>query len=789
MKYQECAPHFSFYPLVCVLLVAALAFSGCKNVAASKAAHLNRGEIFLKEKKYQEASIEFRNAIQLDDRLAAAHWGLAQAFEGLQRFGEMLDELKRVIGLDANNLDARVKLGTYYIGVNAVKKSDELIAEADRLARDVLQKNPNHIDAHVLLADVLFAQEKRDAALAELNRAIEIDPQRVESYLSLARFYTSTNDAARAEDALRRALSVNPASSLAHSDYGQFLVKQNRLGEAEAEFKRAVEVEPKLRDPRVALAGFYIGNKQLDKAEETYKALAEAEKDRPDGRALMADFYATINRYDEAVRVYQEIIQQWPDYTRGRYRLGEIMLQRGDTRGAAAQVAEVLKKNARDSQGLLLRARVRMQGGEHRAAIEDLREVLKQEPNSRRGLYYMAEANHRLRQYDMARSYAADLDKYYPNWLPAKMMQVQINLEGGDMKAVLRLSSELLERLEKTAPDYDTSPQLLGDLRAKALTARGSAQLNLGNAQAARADLTTARDAAPNDPASYINLALVSLREQKIDEAQGLYEQALRIDTDNFDALNGLISFVYAPRQQLAQALARVDQALSHQPNNASLHYLKAEVFDRQHNPGGAEAQLRKALELDPKYLAAYSKLATLYINTNQVDRAIAEYRQIIERDSNSAFPYIMIGLLEHGRRNYDAATENYRKALGLDPNSLEAANNLAWLYAVEGKGNIDEAVRLAQGTVQQRPDVPGFADTLGWVYYKQGLHSAAVEQLQKVVARDGGNATYRFHLGMALAGKGDKAAARSELEQALRLGGKNGFAEADEARRALASL
>jgi tetratricopeptide (TPR) repeat protein len=148
-----------------------------------------------------------------------------------------------------------------------------------------------------------------------------------------------------------------------------------------------------------------------------------------------------------------------------------------------------------------------------------------------------------------------------------------------------------------------------------------------------------------------------------------------------------------------------------------------------------------------------------------------------------------MIGLLEHSRQNYDAAIENYRKAIEIDPNSLEAANNLAWLYAVEGKGNMDEAVRLAQGVVQKRPDVPGFADTLGWVYYKQGLHSAAVEQLQKVVAREGNNATYRFHLGMALAGKGDRAAARNELEQALRLGERGGFADADQARRTLATL
>jgi tetratricopeptide (TPR) repeat protein len=786
MKHQERRRYFSVSILVAILLSIALGFSGCKNAEASKAEYLSRGEKFLKEKKFQESSIEFRNAIQIDDRLASAHWGLAQAYEGLGRYTEAIQEIQRAIDLDANNLDARARLGNYYM----VGRQPNIV-EAERLAKDILAKDPNYIEGHILMATVLYAQDKAhpEKALAELNRAVEIDPKRVESYLSLARFYSSINDTAKAEETLKRAVAVNPASGLAHSEYGRFLVSQNRANEAEGEFKKAVEVEPNVREPRMALGSFYIVNKQLDKAEETYKALAEMEKDKPDGRALLADFYTTINRSDDAVKVYQDILAQSPDYTRGRYRLGEILLQRGDTQGASAQVAEVLKKNERDMQGLLLRARIRMQTNDNKAAIEDLKEVLKQEPNSRSGLYYMTEANQRIRQYDMARSYAGDLDKYYPDWLPAKLMQVQLNLESGDSKAALKLSNELMERLGKAAPDYETSPPMLVDLRAKALTARGSAELNLGDAKAARADLTAAKDAAPNDPASYVNLAIVAVKEKKLDEAASLYDQALAIDNGNFDALNGLIAFVLVPQKKTDVAHARVDKALGSQPNNASLHYMKAEVYGYERNAEGAEGSLRRALEIDPKYLAAYSKLAALYINTNQIDRAIGEYRRILEGDPNSSFAYTMIGLLEHGRQHYDAAVENYRKALELDPNTLEAANNLAWLYAVEGKGNLDEAVRLAQGVVQKRPDVPGFGDTLGWVYYKQGLHSAAVEQLEKVVERAGDNPTYRFHLGMALAGKGDKTAARRELEQSLKLGEKGGFSDTDEARRQLATL
>ncbi len=793
MNQQECTRRTFVLARFIIILVAALGLIGCKSAETSKAEHVERGEAFLKEKKYQEATIEFRNAVQIDERLAPAHWGLARAYEGLQRYSEMLEELKVTIELDGNNLDARVKLGTYYVGANAIRKSPELVAEAERLVREVLQKDPNHVAGHVLLADVLFAQDKRQEALAELNRAIELDPKRVESVIALAKYYIRTNDIAKAEEIFRRAISVNEQSALGHMEYAKFLVQAGKRDQAEAEFRRAVEVEPQNRDARFVLASFYLVNKQPEKAEEAYKALAELDKDKPEGRYILADFYSSVGRYDEAIALYREILGKSPDYTRGHYRLTEIMLQRGDARGASDQVEQVLRANPRDMQALLLRSRIHLQGSDPdgaKKAIEDLQEVLKQEPNSRSGLYFMAEANFRAGRVDQARVFAGDLVKYYPEYLPAKLMQVQINLATKDTVAAVVVANELLEKLGQEGPSADMSPQMLAELRQKTLTARGVAQLQLGKINEARADLTAARDVAPNAPSSYNNLALVALFEKKPDEAAALYERALAIDNTNFDALNGLINNVYSRQQRLDQAHARIDQALAASPNSPALHYLKAHIYGFEQNAQGAESELRRALEIDPNYLAAYFDLAALFVNTKQQDRAIAEYRQVIARRPDDAATYTLIGMLEDSRQNTDAAVENYRKALELDPNSAIAANNLAWAYAVHGKGNLDEAVALAQGVVQRYPEVPGFTDTLGWVYYKKGLHGPAVEQLQKVVEKAGDTAGYRFHLGMALAGKGDKAAARRELEQAIKLGEKQpNFTDAEEARRTLATL
>src|SRR5207244_9700158 len=140
------------------------------------------------------------------------------------------------------------------------------------------------------------------------------------------------------------------------------------------------------------------------------------------------------------------------------------------------------KKDQHDRQALLVRARVRAQGGEAgdlKAAIEDLKEVLRQEPNSRPGLYFMAQANFALGLIDQARAFAGDLERNYPDYLPGKLMQVQISLAAGDPKTALRLSSELLDRLGKSGPDRETSTQLLNGLKTKAHMALATADIQL----------------------------------------------------------------------------------------------------------------------------------------------------------------------------------------------------------------------------------------------------------------------------------------------------------------------
>jgi tetratricopeptide (TPR) repeat protein len=798
MNRQECqrsGARRGLLPFLLATLALLLVASACSDPEKTKLEHLSRGEAYLKEKKYQEASLEFRNAVQIDDRAAQAHWGLARAYEGSGQFAQAVDEMQRTIQLDPNNLDARVRLGNYYIVAYQQTKDAKAKDEASRLAEEVLQKDPNHVEGHILRGTILFATGDRAGALAELTKAVELNPRRVESLISVALYYRQTGDAAKAEEMYQRAMGIDDSSALVHLEYARFLVQQNRMDKADEQFRRAVQVDPQNREAHRTLVTFYIQQKQLDRAEQAARALAQLDDGKPEGTAVLGDFYSQIGRADDAARAFQETIGKFPDYTQARYRLGELLMQKGDAAGALAQAQEVLNKNPNDKQALLLRARVRVNGGAQiKDAVEDLKQVLKQEPRDQAGLYYMADANLRLNQIDQARVFAGDLEKYYPDYVPAKLLQLQINLAAGDWQAALRQSNELVEKLNHATPDARVSSEMLNELRSKAFTARGSAQAQLKNMAAARADFTAARDLLPNVPSSYTNLAAVAASEGKSDEATQHYEHALQLDATNFDALNGIVNLL-AQQKEFDKAHARVDQALAVKQDSAPLHFLKGQIYGRQFDAKGAEGEMRRAVDLDPNFVPAFNALAALYINTQQPDQAIASLHEWSAKRPDDPGPYVIMGMIEDSRQGYDKANESYRKALTLRPDDIFSANNLAWNYAEHGGGNLDEAMRLAQGVVQKLPDEPGFADTLGWVYFKKGLGSAAVEQLQKAVARaqamGSDSPVYRAHLGQALAATGRKAEARQQLQQALNIGASRGLspAQAEEARRALATL
>src|SRR5574341_87110 len=328
---KTAAAHYRFRPrsiaslatiLFCILIAA------CGNPEKEKLAHVARGKEYLKQNRYAEARIEFRSALQIDNKMAVAPFGLGEAALALGHVQEAAEAYYEAMRLAAYNLDARVRVGSLL----AQYSTDESVKEAERLANETLKRKPDYVEGRVLLANVRIAQKLWDEAKAEFDHALSLDPQRVETHLNLARYYDQRADAdpsqtgtfrSQAENIYRQTIERNPNSADARLAFGDFLSAHTREPEAEQQLLAALQSDPENKLALVALRRFYETQQRFSEAEKYLTRLVELDPDKSAGRAEIIELRARAGRVHQAVSEYQQLLKDDPKYLRGYSRLAE----------------------------------------------------------------------------------------------------------------------------------------------------------------------------------------------------------------------------------------------------------------------------------------------------------------------------------------------------------------------------------------------------------------------------------------------------------------------------------
>ena len=104
-----------------------------------------------------------------------------------------------------------------------------------------------------------------------------------------------------------------------------------------------------------------------------------------------------------------------------------------------------------------------------------------------------------------------------------------------------------------------------------------------------------------------------------------------------------------------------------------------------------------------------------------------------------------------------------------VNPNDPKALNNLSFLIADSGDGDLYEALRMARHAKQLAPNVPEIADTEGWVSLKLGWTDDAVGIFGDLVRNRPESRQFREHLLLALEKNGEKTVRVTELIAALK--------------------
>jgi len=201
------------------------------------ARHLERADQYFDEGKFQEATIEYQNVLQLDENHAHANRQLGIALYELGRLGESTRSLRRAEEQNPEDLEVRLKLAAIYL-------LGRLSEEAQEEAAFVLEREPDNLEARVVMAEAASTPFEIDQAIEGLEGLRAAQEGQARFHLALGRLYLKKGDPAAGEDAFQEAARREPDSVAAHFALGDLYTAQRNFESAEEHFKKAAEVAP-----------------------------------------------------------------------------------------------------------------------------------------------------------------------------------------------------------------------------------------------------------------------------------------------------------------------------------------------------------------------------------------------------------------------------------------------------------------------------------------------------------------------------------------------------------------
>ena len=177
--------------------------------------------------------------------------------------------------------------------------------EARAMYRRLLAEHPSHVRARNNLALLLDACGDHQAALAELDRALDIEPENGTLLVNRGALLGALGRYAAAERDLKLVLRVEPANAEALFNIGVVMTKKGLWSEAIPHLKRVVELEPGRG------AAFYYLGEALNHVDELGEALTSylraAELQPGNARALygLGIIYDRLSRPDDAAHMYR----------------------------------------------------------------------------------------------------------------------------------------------------------------------------------------------------------------------------------------------------------------------------------------------------------------------------------------------------------------------------------------------------------------------------------------------------------------------------------------------------
>jgi tetratricopeptide (TPR) repeat protein len=185
-----------------------------------------------------------------------------------------------------------------------------------------------------------------------------------------------------------------------------------------------------------------------------------------------------------------------------------------------------------------------------------------------------------------------------------------------------------------------------------------------------------------------------------------------------------------------------------------------------------ADADIQRALSLDPNDSNAYALQTIIAVVQNDKDKALQVAQQAVGRAPDSATAQIALSYAQQARFDLEGARVSLEKAVKLDPNNALAWARLAELHS--SFGNLKKALKAAQKAVALEPDLARTQTVLGFAYLTQVKTKQARDAFAKAIALDQADPLPRLGMGLAKIREGHLDEGSRELEVAASLDPNN---------------
>jgi tetratricopeptide (TPR) repeat protein len=673
---MTCARAMSLQMSILAVLMAVVV-SGCGGAHSRYMSHLERGKQYLAQENLDKAGIEFRNALQIEPKNADALY-----FNG--RVAELRRNVREAVGLYQAAIDsrpdfelARASLGKVLVLVGATQRALEAVEPG-------LTRHPDNSDLLAVRAVVRHQMKDDVAARADAEHAVQVAPTNENAIAALAALYNDSGERERAVCLVSGAVQQAPSSTDLRGILANLYLAAGQPQKAEEQMRAVIKLKPRELGIRVQLAMHFARAHNLDAAQ---KVLEEAVRDYVQGkdqshadaaRLALVDFISAQRSRADGEKLLRGFIAAQPGNADLRFGLGTLLQRTGALDDAIATYREVIERESTGAQGLIARDRIaaiQLSQGHVDEANKLIDEVLRKNPRDDDAL--LMRANVELRRKDPT-SAIADLRivaRDQPHSVLTHRTLARAYLDKGQPG----LAEEAYRAAMQAAPgDMDVQLEFAQfltqtDRAPQAATLLEGAISRLPESAAAREGLVRAYLAKHDLPAARV--AADALKVHRPDAAAGFY-------------LSGSIA---AQQQRLADSQADLERALALQPASLDILTLLSRVEVARGAAAGAISRVEAAIAGEPRNAALPNLLGELYLQQKDTSHAGEAFGHASKLDPRAWLPHRNLAVTRLAANDPAAAVAEYEKALELAPVEPRLVVELTALY--EKQGRVDDAI------------------------------------------------------------------------------------------------